>query len=324
MSINRLSARLRIAHRPLSALTLLALSCALQAAPAKPAAPAPVPDTPAVAAVRLYVADHLAGQEDKAYALLSENTQAMFPAAQREQVAKSVTSPDMLKSLPPAVLPVLALFADIHDTLHFKFRVLGPSPDDPTLVLVRTYQVGTPPSTVKVLRVVTVADAGAAGSVRVDAEKTMLLAAPEMAKMRANAQTASSESNLKQLGLAILEYVQDHNETMPDADRWVDEIMPYAKSEALFRDPSAPSGERWSYAFNKNLSGIKLADLISPATTVILFESTLGTKNATDTGESVPKPGRHNGGTDYAFSDGHVKWLSDATTPAPSFLLTGE
>ena len=147
---------------------------------------------------------------------------------------------------------------------------------------------------------------------------------PVFQSVRENARRTTCASNLKQIGLAIIEYVADHNETMPDSDKWVDEIMPYAKSEALFRDPSAPAGEKWSYAFNKNLSGIKLADLASPATMVILFESTLGTKNASDTGESVPHPGRHNGGTDYAFSDGHVKWLSDTAAPPPSFLLTGE
>lgn len=319
MSVNRLPV-----CRPLLALALLALTPALRAAPAKPAAPAAVPDTPAVAAVRQYVADHLAGQEDKAYALLSMNTQALLPVAQRERVANSVTNPDTLKSMPPAVLPLYALFVDTHNLLHFKFRVLGPSPDDPNLVLVRTYQVGTPPDSVKTLKIVTVADTGAGGAIRVDAEKTMLLTAPELAGRRDNAQTASSQSNLKQLSLGIIQYVQDHDETMPDGDKWVDEIYPYVKSEAVFRDPSAPAGEKWSYAFNRNLSGAKLAALASPATTVLLFESTLGAKNAADTGESVPQPGRHQGGTDYAFSDGHVKWLRDGTTPAPSFLRTGQ
>ena len=307
--------------RPLLGLALLALTPALQAAPAKLAAPAPAPDTPAVAAVRLYVADHLAGQADQAYALLSKSTQAMFPAARREEMAKDVTRPEMLKSLPPAVLPVVALFADLHDTLHFKFRVLGPSPDDPSLVLVRTYQIGRPLDSVKTLKVVTVTEAGA---VHVDAEKTMLLAAPEMAKMRSDAQMTTSESNLKQIGLAFIQYVQDNDQKLPDADKWVDEIYPYLKTESVFRDPSAPAGEKWSYAFNRNLSGRKVADLASPATTVILFESTMGAKNASDTGESVPHPGRHNGGADYAFADGHVNWLRDGTKPAPSFLLTGE
>ena len=310
------------AIRPLALCSLLALALtpALQAAPKK--LTAPTPDTPAVAAVRLYVADHQAGQEDKAYALLSASTQAMFPAAQREQIAKDVTGPEALKSLPPAMLPVIALFADLHDTLHFKFRVLGPSPDDPGLVLVRTYQVGTPTSTVKVLKVVTAADPGAGGAIRIDAEKTMLLAAPEMAKMRANAQKASSESNLKQIGLAIIEYVADHNETMPDSDKWVDEIMPYVRSKAPFHDPSAPAGQAYSYAYNRALSHKSLAQFDSPATTIMLFESAKGVKNASDTGQSVPRPGRHQGGTDYAFADGHVKWFKDGTKL--SYKLTGK
>ncbi len=54
----------------------------------------------------------------------------------------------------------------------------------------------------------------------------------------------------------------------------------------------------------------------------LLFESTAGVKNAADTGDSVPMPGRHNGGTDYALADGHVKWEADGAKP--SFLLTGK
>jgi len=56
---------------------------------------------------------------------------------------------------------------------------------------------------------------------------------------------------------------------------------------------------------------------------VLLFESTDGKKNASDRGESLPRPGRHNGGTDYALADGYVKWVSD-TAPKPSFLITGK
>lgn len=301
---------------------LLALAPALtaaphQAKPVPPAAPA-VPDTPAVAVVRQYVAARLAGQEDAAYALLSPNTQAQMPAAQREQMAQ----PDMLKGMPPSLLPVLALFADIHNTLHFKFRALGLSPQDPNVVLVRAYQVGMPLDTIKTLQVVTVPDPAAGGALRLDAEKTAILAEPGMLGMRAKAQQASSQSNLKQIALGIIQYVQDHDEKLPDADTWVDEVYPYVKSESVFRDPAAPAGEKWSYAYNRNLSGAKLLDLAAPAATVMLFESTTGAKNASDTGASIPKPGRHNGGTDYAFSDGHVKWQADGASL--SFLLTGK
>jgi len=290
----------------------------------KPAASHSVPvasvPSPAVAIVQQYLAARADGQEDKAYALLSPNTQTQFPPAQRDQLTRELADPSMANGLPPALLPVMALFLDVHDTLHFKFRALGPSPDDPAIVLVRAYQVGAPMSTVKTLQIVTAADP-ATGALRVDGEKTAMLAAPEVMLARNQALQEASQSNLKQLSLGIIQYTQDHDEKMPDADKWVSEIMPYVKSEAVFRDPAAP-GLKWGYAFNRTLSGVSLADLDEPAQTVLLFESTDGKKNAADAGASLPSPGRHNGGTDYALADGHVKWEADGTKP--SFLLTGK
>ena len=313
-----------------AALSCLAAAALLLAPPtaAKPAAhkhavhhPAPAAVTnPAVAAVREYLAARAAGQADRAYALLSPDTQANYPAAHLEQIAQQLTGPDMLRNLPPGVLPIVALFADIHDTLHFKFCVLGPSPNDPTIVLVRAYQVGAPLSTIKTIQVVTAAGAG--GGRRLNGEKTLMLSNPNMVGHLENARQASSQSNLKQISLGIIQHVQDNDQKMPDADKWVDEVMPYIKSEAVFTDPSAP-GLKWAYAFNRALSGKKLSDLESPAATVLLFESTDGKKNASDRGGSLPRPGRHNGGTDYALADGYVKWVSD-TAPKPSFLITGK
>lgn len=320
--------------RALSRLLLLLLLTA-----AVPAAPQPTPkDTPAVAAVRQFLADRAAGKFDAAYGLLSPETQAQFSAAQREQIAKSLFVPGNLKTVPPALLPMLAMFGDLHDTLHFKFRVLSPAPEDPRVVLVRAYQVGTPLSSVKIIRLVTVPDVAARGAVRIDFLKSEESTVPEDV---AKAQRASSQSNMKQLSLGIIQYAFDHDNNLPDADKWVDEILPYLQnSKALLRDPSAPAGEEYSYAFNRALAGATLKTSPSPGntiasvqlrddgrkveapSTVLLFESTAGIKNASDTGQSMPKPGRHLGGTDYAFADGHVKWLPDGTTP--SFALTGK
>ena len=287
-----------------------------------PVSPAPTPvaaaPTPAVALVRQYLDARAQGQAERAYALLSPETQANYPADHREEIARQLTGPDMLRTLPPGVLPVVALFADIHDALHFRFRALGPSPDDPAIVLVRAYQVGTPLSTVKTLQVATVADAGAGGALRLDGIKTITLAAPEMMQ---KARQATSQSNLKQLSLGIIQYIQDNDMKLPDADKWADEILPYVKNEAVFRDPAAPD-LKYGYAFNRALSGVLMTTLEDPAATVLLFESTAGKKNAADTGASVPMPGRHNGGTDYALADGHVKWEADGTRP--SFLTTGK
>jgi prepilin-type processing-associated H-X9-DG protein len=314
-----------------AALTCLAALLA-PVAGAKPAAHKPVAHkptlvaapSPAVALVRQYLAARANGQVDKAYALLSASTQAEFPASKREQIARSLMGdPALLKNKPPALVPFIALIADIHNTLHFKFRVLGPSPDDSSLVLVRAYQVGTPLSTIKVLQIATAPDPAAPdpGALRLDGIETASLSAPEMMRGMTKAAKETSQYYLEQLARVILQYAQDHDEKLPDADRWVDEIMPYVKSQAFFRDPSAPEQE-WSYAFNRALSGVRRGDIKGPAATVLVFESTAGVKNAADTGDSVPVPGRYDGGTDYAFADGHVMWASGGAKP--SFLLTGK
>lgn len=294
-------------------------------APALSAAPAAAPDTPAVAVVRQYVAARLAGQVDPAYVLLSVGSQTQFPKGIIDQYATYLQSDAFLhdtKSFPAGFKPLIALFTDYRNVMHFKFRVLSASPTDPSVVLVRAFQVGSPPDSVRVLNICTTTDTAANGAIRLDSEKTMMLIDPIFPKQRTAVQRASSSSNLKQLALGIIQYVQDHDEKLPDADKWVDEIYPYIKSEAIFRDPSAPAGEKWSYAYNRTLSGVSLVKFDSPATTVMLFESNLGVKNANDTGESIPVPGRHQGGTDYALADGHVKWFADGTKL--SFLLSGK
>ena len=300
------------------ALTFLLGSAANAAPPVLPTAP----DTPAVAVVRQYVAARLAGQVDPAYALLSVGSQTLLPKDQIDKFAQSKILTQDISSVPPAVKPLIALMMDFHNVLHFKFRVLGASPGDASVVLVRAYQVGTPLSSAQIMKVATSSDAAANGAIRLDSEKTLMLIDPGFPKQRATAQQASSSSNLKQLALGIIQYTQDHDEKLPDADKWVDEIYPYVKTEAIFRDPSAPAGEKWSYAYNSTLSGVSLAKFDSPSSTVMLFESKLGVKNANDTGESIPMPGRHQGGTDYALADGHVKWFTDGTKL--SFLLSGK
>ena len=131
-----------------------------------------------------------------------------------------------------------------------------------------------------------------------------------------------SQAHLELIGQAIGGYEQDHDLKLPDAAHWVDEIMPYLKSAIPFRDPAAPSGRVYSYAFNRALSHQSLTQLYNPSTTVVVFESTKGIKNASDTGQSVPHPGRYEGGTDYLFADGHTDWRPDGTLP--SFKLSGK
>jgi len=136
-------------------------------------------------------------------------------------------------------------------------------------------------------------------------------------KARAEAVKMVSLSNLRQIGLAVVVYAQDHGGRLPDADHWVDEIAPtLARGDektlrSLMWDQAAPPTQPYGYAFNRSLSSVNLATLKDPAEVVMVFESTLGHRNATDTGQSVPLPGRHEGGTHYVFADGRARWVSD-------------
>jgi prepilin-type N-terminal cleavage/methylation domain-containing protein/prepilin-type processing-associated H-X9-DG protein len=72
---------------------------------------------------------------------------------------------------------------------------------------------------------------------------------PVFARARENARRASCQSNLKQIGLGILQYTQDYDERYPmrqwddstdlgRANSWRRSIYPYVKSSQLFSCPS--------------------------------------------------------------------------------------
>jgi prepilin-type N-terminal cleavage/methylation domain-containing protein/prepilin-type processing-associated H-X9-DG protein len=68
---------------------------------------------------------------------------------------------------------------------------------------------------------------------------------PVFARARENARRASCQSNLKQIGLGIMQYTQDYDERMPqvysNSIAWHANIQPYVKSVDLFRCPSNSS-----------------------------------------------------------------------------------
>lgn len=82
---------------------------------------------------------------------------------------------------------------------------------------------------------------------------------PVFARARENARRSACQSNLKQIGLGIMQYSQDYDEAYPMSVwqnvtanaalgipmTWRDEIYPYMKSAQIFACPS--------YAKNKNL-----------------------------------------------------------------------
>lgn len=269
-------------------------------------------DSAAVAAVKRFL--HAKDEHDAQtmYSMIAADGQKMFPyqAYANGEVLKGIDNAQ--PPLSEVVRTIAFLFCDVPNQRQYAFTYTGPDPKDPAVVLVNGGPAGvTQPMALRIFTV-----QAADGKTRLDLMKTVFAADPSLKQTMDKAQDMTCMSNLKQISLGILMYAQDHNEHFPDADKWVDEVTPYVKNDAIFHDPQDAPDHQWSYAFNKALSGKTLAQVAAPAETVMLFDSTTGTKNAADLGESLPHPGRHHGANVYALADGHVKTFQDGSAPA--------
>jgi len=282
-------------------------------------------------AVRGYLAARARHDSAAQYVLLSAKDRAGIPFTQFNTAFagdKTRLSHAAEDGVSPLLASVSVFFMDAQELSGYAFAVVGPDPGDPQLVLVRAQPPGVAPGKAFLIKIVTTRDAG--GAARLDMLPSYgKTSAHDSALMQDHAKGLTSLSNLRQIGLALIQYAQAHGDRLPDADGWVDALLPQwaafdkdFPAERLFRDPSAPAGQPWNYAFNRALSGVRLGDIKDPAATVMVFESTAGAKNAADTGQSVPHPGRHAGGDYYVFADGRAKWFRDGTKL--SYKLSGK
>ena len=106
---------------------------------------------------------------------------------------------------------------------------------------------------------------------------------PVFARARENARRASCMSNLKQIGLGVMQYIQDYDEHYPiyklaGVDLgWADEIQPYIKSVQVFHCPSDaskfssdPTATGYtSYWYNLTLTSVNEAQLSSASLTIL-------------------------------------------------------
>ncbi len=313
----------------LGAALLLAPAAAAKPVLHKPAASRPAPaaaaTNPAVALVQRFLDLRAGGRMAEAYSLFfvadqKKMTQTPEDAAASEKILQDDALWDKITAgLPKPAVAYMCLFSDSKNLLKSRFRVLGATQADPRTVRVRFYRLGKPLTDIAVMHLVTRPDPDAGNALRINGRLSNSIAFNADDDRMQPAQ-AVSRDNLSTLALAVLKYTFAHNYHYPDADRWMDEIMPYVKqiepdaTEAnLYHDPAAPDGQTWSYAFNRNLSGKTFSGVKAHDKVVLLFESNLDTKNASDEGQSRPAPGWHGGGTDYAAASGDIAWVKDGT-----------
>ncbi len=166
---------------------------------------------------------------------------------------------------------------------------------------------------------------------------------PVFAKAREKARQSSCSSNHKQLGLALLQYAQDYDETLPtryDSNalkQWSEVCQPYIKNTQCLVCPST-NNSSIGYA-DGYLNRQSLGSIVSPAETIMLGDSgkvrngsggtgydwhmnvpsAFGTPTQPADELNLPLAGDanyasrpcpiHNDGCNLAWVDGHVKWL---------------
>jgi prepilin-type N-terminal cleavage/methylation domain-containing protein/prepilin-type processing-associated H-X9-DG protein len=178
---------------------------------------------------------------------------------------------------------------------------------------------------------------------------------PVFARAREKARQSTCVNNNKQLSLALLQYAQDFDETLPQWNFpggtnyriesknvdpiWDAAVYPYVKTKGIFtclsNSPTnaadiAPGWVIRSYALPRNISGMALGEVKNSADSVLLFEKgSQGLGSGADSvGEdfyqmwgadhvAMKKNPRfpHGSGKVFSFVDGHAKFFQVGTGP---------
>ena len=176
---------------------------------------------------------------------------------------------------------------------------------------------------------------------------------PVFARARENARRASCAANLKQIGLAILQYTQDYDETFPRRTfynpyrSWQQVLWPYMKSTQILLCQSNTNNSRvvssesegypevrLSYAYNPRFGnddalppGLPLAYVQQTSRKIVVAEIfNQDGNNWTDYGSPWWWNSPHNwhqgfaghlSTANYLFADGRVKALRPSSTATP-------
>ena len=170
---------------------------------------------------------------------------------------------------------------------------------------------------------------------------------PVFAKAREKARQTSCLSNLKQLNLGFIQYLQDYdgiypggaplnaqsmwgsiygnwllpmtnNTSLSTSNPWPNgetggALYPYVKNTQIYICPSDTGGQARgdSYSINSNLSWLNMAAITQPAATPSVVCEGLNIDDGYFCGGlGGDQPSyAHNGGANISFVDGHAKWF---------------
>ncbi|MBM3499009.1 MAG: DUF1559 domain-containing protein [Armatimonadetes bacterium] len=163
---------------------------------------------------------------------------------------------------------------------------------------------------------------------------------PVFARAREKARQASCLSNVKQLGLATLMYLQDYDEVYPigmtsvgfaNGVSVMERCQPYVKNQQLSLCPSNATGAvdfsaitglgRYSYGWNmivfgQNLIGVPRPPIPTQSEGNIPYPAeTTGFYDGLTRNFAVYADHRHNDGANVSFLDGHAKWHGRLSPP---------
>jgi prepilin-type N-terminal cleavage/methylation domain-containing protein/prepilin-type processing-associated H-X9-DG protein len=83
---------------------------------------------------------------------------------------------------------------------------------------------------------------------------------PVFAKARENARRSSCQSNLRQIGLGLIQYTQDYDEQMHRGyDAWQLPLLPYIKSSQIFTCPSSTAPAPTARVYNVTVENSPVA-----------------------------------------------------------------
>jgi hypothetical protein len=114
-------------------------------------------------------------------------------------------------------------------------------------------------------------------------------------------------SNLKQCSTGAAIYASDYDDRVPLAARWMDDLVPYTKNEAIFRCPELKVAG-FGYGMSKYASGAKVSS-DDAALKPLYFETQDLSRNFSTYLPLFPIPSRHKGVAMVSYLDTHAKGI---------------